>query len=202
MPAKAVAKTSTKKAKTPKAVAHKADGFSTLRKSITPGTVAIVLAGRFRGKRAIVLKQLPKNGPLVISGPFKLNGVPLRRIDSRYIIATSTKIDIAGVDTSKITVETFKRAAAEKRVKGEGEFMGDKAKKAAEQTAKKTSGATKKSVGANGGKVSDERRTLQKTIDAALVAALKKDTLGKQKAGYLKSVFTVKPGDAPHRLKW
>lgn len=190
------------KAKSVKAVSHKSEAFSTLRKSITPGTIAIMLAGRFRGKRAVVLKQLPKNGPLVISGPFKLNGVPLRRVDSRYIIATSTKIDIAGVDTTKITPETFKRATAEKRVKGEGEFMGDKAKKAAEKTAKKTSGASKKSAGINGGKVSDERRALQKTIDAALVAALKKDSLGKQKAGYLKSVFTVKPGDAPHRMKW
>ena len=190
------------KAKSVKPVSPKSEAFSTLRKSITPGTIAIMLAGRFRGKRAVVLKQLPKNGPLVISGPFKLNGVPLRRVDSRYIIATSTKIDITGVDTTKITPETFKRAAAEKRVKGEGEFMGDKAKKAAEKTAKKTTGAAKKSVGPNGGKVSDERRALQKNIDAALVAALKKDSLGKQKAGYLKSVFTVKPGDAPHRMKW
>jgi len=144
--------------------------FSTLRKSITPGTIAVMLAGRFRGRRVVVLKQLPKNGPLVISGPMKYNGVPLRRVDSRYIIATSTKVDISGVDTSKVTAETFKRAKAEKRVKSEGDFMGDKAKKAAQEKAKKTSKAKKASAN-----VSAERSALQKAVDSALIAAIKKD---------------------------
>lgn len=171
--------------------------FSTLRKSITPGTVAILLAGRFRGRRAVVLKQLPKNGALVISGPMKYNGVPLRRVDSRYIIATSTKVDISSVDTSKVTADVFKRAKTEKRVKSEQEFMGDKAKAAAEAKAKKTSKAKKAKA-----TVSEARAALQKAVDTALIAAIKKDPLGKEKGGYLRSVFTVKPGDMPHRLNW
>jgi len=48
----------------------------------------------------------------------------------------------------------------------------------------------------------EARAALQKTIDGAILAAIKKDALGKEKAGYLRSVFTVKPGDMPHRLKW
>eukprot|EP00796_Vickermania_ingenoplastis_P004484 gene4484-3277_t len=166
----------------------------TARASCAPGTVAIILAGRFRGRRAVILKQLPNNGPLVVSGPMKYNGVPIRRIDSRYVIATSTKVDVSGVDTSAITPEVFARPKAEKPAKSEGDFMGDKRK--AEKSAKKTSKAVKKAV------VSDARAQLQKKIDAALIAAIKKDKLGKEKAGYLHSVFTLKPGDVPHRWNW
>ena len=180
-----------------KAVKKNAPEFTTLRPSLTPGTVCIMLAGRFRGKRVVMLKQLPRNGPIVVTGPFKINGVPLRRVDARYVIATKTKVDISSVDVSKVTAETFKRPAAAKREKGEKDFMDGKSKAKAEATAKKTG---KVSTGANAGKVSAERLQLQKSVDTAVVAALKKDSQGKAKAGYLRSIFTIQPGDKPHRM--
>ena len=95
------------------------------RSSLQPGSVLILLAGRFRGKRVILLKHLPQ-GVLLVTGPFKVNGVPLRRVNARYVIATSSKVDLKGIDekvVEKVGEEGyFTRDKAESK-KGEDQFF-------------------------------------------------------------------------------
>jgi large subunit ribosomal protein L6e len=152
------------------------------RQSLVPGTVLILLAGRFRGKRVILLKTLDQ-GVLLVTGPFKVNGVPLRRVNSRYVIATSLKVDLAGVPEAKINeVATPKY------------FVGEKSKEKASEEAffKQGEKAQKKEV-------SSSRVADQKAIDKALIANIKKvDHL----ASYLASSFSLRKGDKPHEMQW
>lgn len=56
-------------------------------------------------------------------GPFKINGVPLRRVNQSYVIATSTKVDISGVNIEKFDDKYFSKEVQKKKKKGEGEFF-------------------------------------------------------------------------------
>lgn len=152
------------------------------RNTLVPGTVLILLAGRFRGKRVVLLKTLDQ-GVLLVTGPFKINGVPLRRVNARYVIATSQKVDLSGVPEAKINeVATPKY------------FVGEKSKEKASEEAffKQGEKAQKKEV-------SSSRVADQKAIDKALIANIKKvEHLG----SYLASSFSLRNGDKPHEMKW
>ncbi|MBA0601321.1 60S ribosomal protein L6 [Gossypium raimondii] len=146
-----------------------------LRASITPGTVLILLAGRFMGKRVVFLKQLT-SGLLLVTGPFKINGVPLRRLNQSYVIATSTKVDISGVNVEKFDDKYFAKEV-EKKKKGEGEFFE------AEKEDKKT--------------LPDEKKEDQKAVDASLIKSI--EGVVNLKA-YLAARFSLKSGMKPHEL--
>merc|ERR1712196_99007 len=90
---------------------------ATLKKTIKPGSVLILLGGRFRGRRVVFLKQLP-SGLLLVSGPYQVNGIPLRRVNQAYVIATSTKVDVSKANVSKFEDSYFGKAKVPKSKKG------------------------------------------------------------------------------------
>ncbi|KAK1236475.1 60S ribosomal protein L6 [Marasmius sp. AFHP31] len=149
-----------------------------LRSSITPGTVLILLAGRFRGKRVVFLKQL-ESGLLLVTGPYKVNGVPLRRVNQAYVIATSTKIDLEGFAAAeKINDAYFAKPATKGSKSAEEEFFADGKPKAKEP-------------------LSESKTADQKEVDKAVLAAVKKtDHLAK----YLNSTFGLSKGQYPHQM--
>jgi len=146
-----------------------------LRSSLTPGSVVILLSGRFRGKRCVFLKQL-KSGLLLVTGPYKINGVPLRRVNATYVIATSTSIDVSKVNTDKFTDEYFKRPATATAKKGEEDFFAQEAEKT---------------------EIAPERIEDQKAMDAQVLPLVKKVPMLKD---YLNAHFTLSSGQFPHEM--
>jgi len=153
---------------------------SQLRPSITPGTVLILLAGRFRGKRVVFLKQL-ESGLLLVTGPFKVNGVPLRRVNQAYVIATSTKVELDGVKIDeKLNDSYFTKSASKGPRSAESEFFEDGKPKAKEA-------------------YPESKSHDQKHLDKAIITSIKKtENLTK----YLQSSWGLSKGQFPHQLKF
>lgn len=180
-PAKRVLRKADKKTRTAK-----------LRASIVPGRVLILLSGRFRGRRVVFLKQL-ESGLLLVSGPRAINGVPLRRVNQAYVIATSTSIDAAAVKAvapvvAPITDKVFARGeAAEKAAKKS--MRANAKKKSAEEFMALQSAPVKA--------VSEERMKLQTEVDAKL-GVKEGSTLAK----YLYARFSLSKGSKPHAMSF
>merc|ERR1739848_360441 len=83
-----------------------------------------LLAGRFRGRRVVFLKQL-ESGLLLVTGPYAVNGVPLRRVNQRYCIATSARVDLKGSDYAAVTDANFARETKKKGKKTESSFFAE-----------------------------------------------------------------------------
>jgi len=78
-----------------------------LKKTLTPGTVVMILKGKHSGRKAIFLKQLERTGMILIMGPKRLSGVPLKRIDQCYVIGSQTKLDISDIKIDPILDDGF-----------------------------------------------------------------------------------------------
>jgi large subunit ribosomal protein L6e len=151
-----------------------------LRSTITPGTILILLAGRFRGKRVVFLKQL-ESGLLLVTGPFKINGVPLRRVNQAYVIATSTKVDLEGVKVNeKINDAYFAKSPTKGARSAEAEFFEEGKPKPKEP-------------------LPEAKSSEQKELDKAIIASVKKT---ENLAKYLKASWGLSKGQYPHLLKF
>jgi len=150
-----------------------------LRPSITPGTVLILLAGKHKGKRVVFLKQL-ESGLLLVSGPFCINGCPLRRINQIYVIATKTKLDISGVHVpEKLNDAYYRRQQLKKPKQGEGEIFDTKKEEYV---------------------VSEERKADQLEVDKQLLEVIRAHEDKKLMFGYLKTMFSLKNHQYPHKM--
>merc|ERR1711990_488685 len=153
---------------------HNTTKQTKLRGSITPGTVVILLAGRHKGKRVVFLRQL-ESGLLLVTGPYKINGVPLRRVPQSYVIATKTKINISDLTVPAAVSEAMFTRENKKRKPQLGIFEESDLLY----------------------KVSDERKEAQQEVDNQILPKISEvDHLRK----YMSSVFTLRKGQYPHAM--
>ncbi|XP_063832855.1 large ribosomal subunit protein eL6 [Ostrinia nubilalis] len=156
-----------------------------IRPNLTPGTVCVLLAGRHAGKRVVLLGALP-SGLLLVTGPFAFNSCPLRRIPQRYVIGTSTKLDLgafklpAHLDDAYFKKNKRSTKRSVKRKQGEDIF------------------ATKKEKYVP----SEQRKNDQKLVDEAVIKAVGARADKKVLRGYLRAAFGLRSSQYPHRLRF
>lgn len=107
-----------------------------------------------------------------------MNGVPLKRVNQKYVIATSTSVDLKGVDVSKIDDDFFAREVRVQKEGEEGLFAG---------------------ADARGTVTSDARKAAQTKVDAALSANVSKVPMLE---AYLQAKFSLSNNDKPHLMKF
>ncbi len=143
---------------------------------LTPGQVVIILSGRFRGRRVVFLKKLESN-LLLVTGPYKYNGVPLKRVNAAYVLPTNTKLKVDAEVAKDVKDDFFKKVKIE-RTKEEDFFEDDKKKSA---------------------RVTEDRKKMQNQVDTVVKKAVDEVPMMKE---YLRNRFALKNGDKPHLMKF
>ena len=146
-----------------------------IQHALQPGQIVILLSGRFRGKRVVYLKKL-QSGLLLVTGPYKLNGVPLKRVNQAYVLPTCTKVELADV-AKDVTDDLFKKVDVKRE--NEKDFFEDPLVKK--------------------GRITDERKNAQIKVDTEVKKAVDAVPMMKE---YLRNRFALKSGDKPHLMKF
>merc|ERR1712086_463619 len=155
---------------------HNTSKTTKLRKSIAPGQVLILLAGHFKGSRVVFLKQL-ESGLLLVTGPYKVNGVPLKRVPQSYVIATKTSVNVSGVKVPDSVNDAFFTKPKATKKKDDELFF--------EKNKEKT--------------LDESRKSTQAAVDKAIEGAISKDAMLK---AYLKAKFSLSKGEKPHLMSF
>ncbi|CAG5099854.1 Oidioi.mRNA.OKI2018_I69.XSR.g16719.t1.cds [Oikopleura dioica] len=149
--------------------------------SLESGQILILLTGRHRGKRVVFIKQMRQSGLLLITGPYSLNGVPLRRVHQKTTITTTTSLPLSTedfqvppfVDDSYFCTKKKPKATLESVL----EDVGDKEKD----------------------EVSEERKSLQRKVDEAVLDSIKRIPY---MGDYLSQKFSLSKGQMPHKMNF
>ena len=143
---------------------------------LTPGQVVIILSGRFRGRRVVFLKKLESN-LLLVTGPYKYNGVTLKRVNAAYVLPTNTKLKL-GAEVAKGVEDKYFDRVDIKRENEKDFFVDDKTKKE---------------------RISSEKVKMQNDVDTQVKKAVDEVPMMKE---YLRNRFALKNGDKPHLMKF
>jgi len=167
---------------------HELHPHKALRSSLKPGTILITLKGRHLGRRVIFLKRL-ESGALLCAGPKQINKAPLHRLNPRFVIATSTQIDISSVKLDHLKEsEIFTRYIKKKK---------KATKKEKEATFFKKPRIPKKRGHRNLSKEVILGAT--KAIDKQILPLVEKVPFLRK---YLRARFSLRRGQFPHELNF
>lgn len=129
----------------------------------------------------LIALQTLKSGLLLVTGPYSLNQCPLRRISQRYVIATSTSLDISKVKVpAHVDDAYFKREKKEKN-RGEGDVFAVKKERYVPTEQKKA-----------------DQAAVDKAVRTAMSTHKEKKLLFK----YVRSFFALSSSQCPHRLRF